>query len=292
MSSTEMRRYGAERLDYGFERLEEAIKPARTRVLTHPIYQSLHTREAIVTFMEHHVFAVWDFMSLLKSLQRALTCVELPWVPTAMTATRRLINEIVLVEESDAYDGGFISHFELYLRAMREAGADVARIDRFIELLRAGQSVSTALHEAVVPTPSAGFVRTTFAIIERAPLHCQAAAFAFGREDLIPEMFERVIAVRDKGHALDTFIEYLARHIQVDGEEHTPMAMQMVAQLCKNDARKWQECVDVASLALEARAQLWDGVLASLRSIEIRGAKDGRTSVIGSISELSALPST
>jgi hypothetical protein len=290
--SSEMRRSGGERLDYGFERLEEAIKPARNRVLTHPIYRSLHTREAIVTFMEHHIFAVWDFMSLLKSLQRALTCVELPWVPSAMAGTRRLINEIVLVEESDAYNGGFISHFELYIRGMREAGADLARIDRFIELLRAGQSVSTALHDAGVPTPAAGFVRTTFAIIERAPLHCQAAAFAFGREDLIPEMFERVIAVRDKGHALDTFVEYLSRHIQVDGEEHTPMAMQMVAQLCKNDARKWQECVDVATLALEARAQLWDGVLASLRSIEMRDARDVGTSAFAPMSELAVVPST
>jgi hypothetical protein len=250
--------------DYGFARLEEAIKPARERVLTHPIYQSLHTREAIVAFMEHHVFAVWDFMSLLKSLQRALTCVELPWVPSGSTATRRLINEIVLVEESDAYDGGFISHFELYCRAMREAGANVACIDRFVELLRAGRSVPTALDEARIPPPSAAFVNTTWNIIQRAPLHCQAAAFAFGREDLIPEMFERVIAVRDKGHALDTFIEYLARHIQVDGEEHTPMAMQMVAQLCRNDERKWKECIDVVRAALEARATLWDGALAAL----------------------------
>lgn len=263
--------------DYGFERLEEAIKPGRERVLAHPLYETLRTREAIVTFMEHHIFAVWDFMSLLKSLQRALTCVELPWVPSGNTATRRLINEIVLVEESDSYNGGFISHFELYVRAMREAGADVACIDRFIELLRAGRSVPAALDEASVPRPAAGFVNTTWGIVERAPLHCQAAAFAFGREDLIPEMFERVISVRDQGHALDTFIEYLARHIQVDGEEHTPMALQMVAQLCKNDERKWKECINVVNMALDARARLWDGVLESLGSLASTSPHDLRS---------------
>lgn len=253
---------------YGFEKLDEAIKSARSRVLSHPMYERMRTHASVVAFMEHHVFAVWDFMSLLKSLQAGLTCVKLPWLPTAATATRRLINEIVLVEDSDEYDGGFISHFELYLRAMREAGADTGSIDRFIELLRAGRSVPTALGEASVPAPAAEFVSTTWSLALRAPIHCQAAAFAFGREDLIPEMFERVIAVRDEGHALDTFVDYLARHIEVDGEEHTPMAMQMVAQLCKNDESKWKECADTVIQALESRARLWDGVLAAIDAID------------------------
>jgi hypothetical protein len=249
---------------YGFERLEEAIKPARSRVLAHPMYERLRTREALITFMEHHVFAVWDFMSLLKTLQRTLTCVAVPWVPIGASDSRRLINEIVLVEESDVYSGGFISHFELYMRAMREAGANAASIDRFIERLRAGRHVPSALREAEAPSPAVRFVGTTWHIIERAPVHCQAAAFAFGREDLIPEMFQQVIAVRDQGHALDTFVDYLARHIEVDGEEHTPMAMQMVAQLCKDDEQKWKECIETVTLALEARARLWDGVLETI----------------------------
>ena len=251
-------------MSYGFESLEEAIKPARERVLTHPMYARLNTRAAIVAFMEHHVFAVWDFMSLLKSLQRALTCVTLPWTPSSGTGSRRLINEIVLVEESDAYDGGYLSHFEIYIRAMREAGADAGCIDRFIELLRAGRTVPAALEEALVPAPSARFVNTTWRIVEHAPIHCQAAAFAFSREDLIPEMFQQVIAVRAEGHAFDIFVEYLARHIQVDGEEHTPMAMQMLAQLCKNDEAKWKECIDTVNAALDARARLWDGVLSAI----------------------------
>jgi hypothetical protein len=217
-----------------------------------------------MAFMEHHVFAVWDFMSLLKSLQRTLTCVAVPWLPTSASDSRRLINEIVLVEESDVYNGGFVSHFELYVRAMRDAGANAACIDRFIERLRAGRPVSSALREAEAPSPAVRFVSTTWHIIESAPVHCQAAAFAFGREDLIPEMFQQVIAVRDQGHALDTFVDYLARHIEVDGEEHTPMAMQMVAQLCKNDERKWTECTETVNLALEARARLWDGVLETI----------------------------
>jgi Protein of unknown function (DUF3050) len=248
----------------GIERLEKAVDAARTRVVTHPLYASLNTHAAIVTFMEHHVFAVWDFMSLLKSLQRSLTCVQLPWVPTDLPASRRLINDITLVEESDELGGGFISHFELYVKGMAEAGADTTVIDGFIQLLREGRPVRAALTEVAVPDPSVEFVRTTWSFIESAPVHCQAAAFAFGREDLIPDMFTQVIAVKEQGNALGTFVDYLARHIEVDGEQHTPMAMQMLADLCGDDDAKWEECADTVNAALDARVRLWDGILAAM----------------------------
>ncbi len=249
----------------GIEKLKARITPARDRVVGHPLYSALSTHAAITTFMEHHVFAVWDFMSLLKSLQRNLTCVELPWVPTGPTGSRRLINDIVLVEESDELQGGFISHFELYLAGMSQAGADRTAIDAFIEALRAKVDVPEALVKASVPAPSAEFVNTTWAFIAQAPVHCQAAAFAFGREDLIPDMFEQVVKVNDNhGGRLDTFVDYLARHIEVDGEEHTPMAMQMLADLNGDDDAKWEECAQTVNRALEARVRLWDGIVSAI----------------------------
>jgi hypothetical protein len=249
----------------GIEQLKARITPARERVVSHPLYSALDTHEAITTFMEHHVYAVWDFMSLLKSLQRQLTCVELPWVPTGPTGSRRLINDIVLVEESDELQGGFISHFELYLDGMAQAGADRSGIDGFIRDLRQGTGVPEALIAAGVPAPSAEFVNTTWRFIQQAPVHCQAAAFAFGREDLIPDMFEQVVKVNaNEGGQLDTFVDYLARHIEVDGEQHTPMAMQMLADLCQDDQVKWQECAETVNGALQARVRLWDGITAAI----------------------------
>src|SRR6202050_518119 len=216
--------------------------------------------DAVMTFMEYHVFAVWDFMSLLKSLQRGLTCVEVPWVPSGPTGSRRLINDIVLVQESDALGAGFTSHFELYLDGMRQSGADRSPIDAFIELLRAGQPVLQSLKEAEGPEPSAEFVATTWGFIETAPIHCLAAAFAFGREDLIPDMFDQVAALNAEFPALATFVDYLRRHIQVDAEEHTPMAMQMLADLCGDDDARWAQCEETINLALAARTRLWDGI--------------------------------
>lgn len=262
-----MSRYDWGETNPAIERLSEAVEPARSRVISHPLYHRLDTLATVVTFMEHHAFAVWDFMSLLKTLQRRLTCVEVPWVPTGPTGSRRLINDIVLVEESDELANGFISHFELYVDGMKQAGADTSSIESFIGLLRAGKPVLSSLKEASAPEPAAEFVTATWQFIDQAPVHCQAAAFAFGREDLIPDMFDQVAALNatlDDG--LSTFVDYLRRHIQVDAEEHTPMAMQMLADLCGDDEEKWQDCEQTINIALGARVRLWDGILAAINS--------------------------
>jgi hypothetical protein len=262
-----MSRYNWSGIDSGVERLKEAVGPARQRVVGHTLYGRLNDLDSVRTFMQHHVFAVWDFMSLLKSLQRNLTCVQVPWVPTGPATSRRLINDIVLVEESDELGETFISHFELYLNGMSQAAADRTAIDGFLGHIRSGTPVLTALKEAHVPEPAAEFTNMTWEFVETAPVHCQAAAFAFGREDLIPDMFDKVVAVnRDTGNRLSTFVDYLERHIQVDSEEHTPMAMQMLADLCGNDSEKWRQCEETVSTALAARTRLWDGILTAIEA--------------------------
>lgn len=259
-----MSRYDWKGSDASINRLKAAVEPIRHEVVGHPLYHRLTSMDAVVTFMEHHAFAVWDFMSLLKTLQRSLTCVQVPWVPSGNTTSRRLINDIVLVEESDELGEGFISHFELYLNGMRQAGAGTGPIETFIGLLREGRAVLPALKEARVPGPAAEFVATTWEIIEHGSLHCQAAAFAFGREDLIPDMFDQVAALNGEHGGLSLFVDYLRRHIQVDSEEHTPMAMQMLAELCRDDATRWAECEETINVALTARIRLWDGILATM----------------------------
>jgi hypothetical protein len=259
-------RYNWNRTHPGLVSLQTAIEPIRRRVVTHAIYGEMNRRDRVRTFQENHVFAVWDFMSLLKSLQLNLTRVQLPWIPAGPTESRRLINEIVLVEESDELGEGYISHFELYLDGMTQTGADRAVVDAFIDLLRVDTPVAEAIGKAGVPGPAAGFMATTWDIISHAPVHCQAAAFAFGREDLIPEMFQQVIGIDDPEGTLETFKDYLARHIEVDGEQHTPMAMQMLIDLCGEDQAKWDACAETVNTALEARVALWDGIVGSFAS--------------------------
>src|SRR6478735_771827 len=116
-----------------WDQLNARLDPLRKKLLDHPVYARIADVDAVRTFMEHHVFAVWDFMSLLKALQQRLTCVTVPWTPQGHRLSRRLINEIVLEEESDEDTrGGYISHFELYRAAMKQCGADTSRVDAFL----------------------------------------------------------------------------------------------------------------------------------------------------------------
>jgi DUF3050 family protein len=249
-------------------RLLGETAPVRQRVLRHPVYRELTDLPAIRVFMEHHVFAVWDFMSLLKCLQRNLTCVEVPWVPRGDAEIRRMVNEIVLGEESDTTTLGPISHFELYLAAMDAAGADTRPARRFLALLAEGVPVVEATAACGAPAGAAAFVKRTWQVIANAPLHCIAASFALGREGLIPQMFDHIGALDDLHEGrLAIFCEYLARHIEVDGDEHGPMALRLLAQLCaagSDPARAWRESAGTVTVALRARADLWDSVSAAI----------------------------
>jgi hypothetical protein len=257
------------------QQLQAELQPARQQMVAHPVYRRLHTLADLRIFMEHHVFAVWDFMSLLKALQRELTCVELPWVPKGNPATRRLINDIVLEEETDLDpEGQPISHFELYLRAMREAGADTAPAERLLAALAEGASVPAALAAAQAPASVQEFVKHTFSVIAAGQPHAIAAAFTFGREDVIPDMFRSLIA--DLGQRfpgqLDTFTYYLNRHIELDEDHHAPLAHQMVRDLCGADAGRWHEATEVAQQGMAARIALWDGIAAALVEEKEKGA--------------------
>jgi Protein of unknown function (DUF3050) len=245
--------------------LAERLRPFYDRLTAHRLYSTLETLEDLHVFMKAHVFAVWDFMSLLKTLQRGLTCVDVPWVPSRFPASRRLVNEIVLGEESDMYGVEAVSHFELYLRAMRECGASTIAVETMLTALRDGAGWKQALLISGAPEAAQRFVHSTFSVIEDGRLHAVAAAFTFGREDLIPDMFRGFI--RDQNERLHGRLEmmrwYMERHIEVDGDEHGPMALQMIAELCGDDAVKWEEAAEAAEAALRARISLWDGVVAS-----------------------------
>ncbi len=272
--------------------LETAIAPLRRKLCEHPLHAELDDRGALALFMRHHVFAVWDFMSLLMALRREVASDTLAWIPPANRLGARLVNEIVLAEESDDdARGGFVSHFEMYHEAMTALGADTGPIDELIRRVRQGEAVGKAMAAAELPDCVRRFVGHTFAVIaSRDP--CQiAAAFSLGREDLLPNVFLRIIdslraaeadhaeadnidrpadsaqpvaTVRTTGdeqsEGLEAFRYYLLRHVELDGDHHGPMAMRLLETLCGRDPRKWQSAQAAAESALLARLDFWNAI--------------------------------
>lgn len=232
----------------------------------HPLYRSVHTLPELRMFCERHVFCVWDFMSLLKSLQQEITCISLPWVPVRDAEAARLINEIVLGEETDQIaPDRHTSHFQWYLEAMAEIGANTAPIERFVKRLRQGVPPEVALADPSIPEESRTFTSVTLSFID-SPLHVRAAVFFYGREDLIPRMFLPMVQgfSRD-GLQCGELLGYLERHIEVDGGHHGPLAAQLLERLFEGESRRITEAQRAAVLSLEARRQLWDSTYEAIR---------------------------
>jgi len=233
----------------------------------HPIYEAVSTIEDLQCFMQHHVYSVWDFMSLIKYLQSVIAPTTCPWTPRGDGSVRRFINELVLEEESDETNNPdeHSSHFELYHRAMQEIGADISVSSEFIRVV-AEQGIQGALQLPGIPEASRAFTATTFGFIDSNKPHQVAAALALGREHIIPCIFRAILektGVTDQQAPIFHF--YLNRHIHLDEDFHAPLSLRLLNGLCAGDETKIAEAVDAAKLAVEARIAFWDGVLLEIQ---------------------------
>lgn len=244
-----------------------AIEEAREKLAVHPLYSELTSVERVRIFMKHHVFAVWDFFSLLKRLQVEVTCVSVPWLPRGLGDHARFITEIVLAEECDRGPGGeYLSHFELYRAAMEEMGSDQAPIAGLIERIHAGGDPREALEHPEIPATAREFVGQTLRLAGEGELHEVAASFCHGRENLLPDV---LAGARDGMTAVlaeaPTLAHYLDRHITLDHDEHGPLALRLLDAACAGDAGRIERANEVGLEAIEARGRLWDGVLEEIR---------------------------
>jgi hypothetical protein len=249
----------------------EVVADLGTALNNHPLYASVQSLDDLRTFMAHHIYSVWDFMSLLKCLQGHIAPTMAPWTPRGSADVRFFINQIVVGEECDdglpdaAGNPTHASHFELYCDAMREVGADPEPAIRFAETA-ANQGIESAFALNLAPPAAVRFMRTTFGFIGSERPHVAGAAFAVGREHIIPAMFRALLAnMGIDAKTAPTFHYYLERHIHLDEDFHAPLALRMVNELIGGDAIKLAEAESAARAAVRARIDFWDGVQAALK---------------------------
>ncbi len=156
----------------------------------HPLAGAIRDQPALRLFMEHHVFAVWDFLLLARALQRQLA-VEVERSgggSPALRAAQRLLAGIVAEEERDQapanpLGASQLSHLQIYRLAMAEVGANPGPIEALIERFAAEEPSNldeTALLSSLaglpIPAPSRQFL-----------------AFTHGRELLVPQLFQNLL---------------------------------------------------------------------------------------------------
>ena len=244
---------------------QSIINEYKAELDSHPIYTYISTPRDLQVFMQHHIYSVWDFMSLIKYLQSVVAPTIVPWVPTGNSDVKRLINELVLEEESDERpDGTHSSHVELYLEAMSEVGAAQDCFTAFLETLK-NNDITTALQLDCIPEPSKVFTTKTFEVINSGKPHVAASYLGLGREHIIPTIFRALLKnIGITNTQAPIFHYYLNRHVHVDEDFHAPLSLKLIQKLC-DTPEKEQEAITAARSAVNARIAFWDGVLDGLK---------------------------
>ena len=245
----------------------EMVSEKTFQLSVHTVFEKINTLDRAKIYMESQIWCVWDFMMLLRSIQNHYMCQNYLWLPPQDTKVARFIYEMLISEETDIDEtgGGYSSHFETYLRAMSDAGADMIPINEFLRHVRKGDTFEELMELKFIPDYAKDFMRNTHEICKGSP-ESAVAAFCLGRENLIPEMFKVFLRHLEKHQELNTFRWYLMRHVAVDSENHGPQSARLLERVLDNDKKKIEDALDTSVNALESREKFLDQILILVES--------------------------
>lgn len=249
------------------KQLETTIQPLIDQIIHHPLFPAITTLEMLARFSEYHVYAVWDFIVLLKSLQDKLAPIQPLWLPPSNYLGCHLVNSMVTEEESDALpDGRYLSHFDLYIEAMQQSGADISAVLQFLADIRKYLPFEQILKQDYIPAAAKQFIHDTFSLLHK-PVHITAASFAYAREAITSGMFTPILQQLQHTPQACRFAEYFQRHIDLDGGKHSDQAKLLVGSLCGSDPQKWQEATDTAIFSLNSRLRFLTQIAEQLDAV-------------------------
>lgn len=257
------------------EMVNAQLAPLIKKIKNHTVYSTIHSIQHLQIFMEHHVFAVWDFICLLKELYHRLVTTRAPWFPPKDPYSAHLISRILIEEENDRAPNGqaYGSHFELYLQAMQALQADTRPINYFLQRLQQGDILIAAMESAGLSISIQQFVLTTFSFFDQ-DIHILAAAFVYGREAITSAMFTPLVQQLQQAippsqqSSIQPLLYYLNRHIELDHSEHFPQALKVLHHLAGEDEKKWREIAVHARLALQSRLNFLSAIQEKIRQVE------------------------
>ena len=236
------------------------------KLKTHPVFEFVQTKEDLRYFMSWHAFAVWNFMSLAQRLQHELKSAHLPWTPPKSSPVARMLNDIVLGEESDVKMWGWhSSHIDLYLSAMKEVGANASQLEKFLGLISLKIEVNNALRMVKAPEAVQKFVLATNATVKNGSVSEVLGAFLYAREEAIPHIFNsRLAEWFDPIEQAPNFMYYLKRHIALQGECEGSVAMELVNDLTRGLEDSLQKIQHASVMAIDQRLALWNALQSEL----------------------------
>ena len=245
---------------------KKKLNDLRHKISAHPLFENKLEPKHICKFMESHIFAVWGFMSILKSLQKMITPNNLPWMPNNNTKNGlvNFVNEIILCEESDFIEGiGFISHFEIYLLAMKNMDAKTDELDKLTSKISDKGYNEKYLDDIDASDEVKSFLKHDLEVSMNGTLPEIVGAFTLGREKVIPNMFDYILPAINETSESKYLITYLERHIDIDGDRHGPLSMKLLNATC--DEKQLSLAYETAIKSLELRLLVWDRVYEDIK---------------------------
>lgn len=240
------------------------IENETINLINHPLYNSIKTESDIKMYMFNQVWCVWDFMTLVKSIQIQIIPPNILWTPPKFPELGAYIYEVLLTEETDkGYNSETnSSHFQTFLKAMKESSVDTSSVDKFIELLENGNQFEIAIDSCGIHKEAKEFITTTYEFA-KSDLHISIAVFCLSREGVIPDMFMNLLANVSLSNNYKIFNWYLNRHIYLDSQSHGPLSIKLFKTIV-DTKQKQEEALQASLKALKARNKYFNYILDSI----------------------------